>query len=869
MWCLALNLAVILFSSDLQLMDYAFESHYNLHSAMFFGPALMLNHAPEEEASVSKTWARGVVPALDAVALRPFTNYPGVSFTARSTLKPGSEVTFAYGKEAYFAERHVPFNFQDSAEYVKSPSYALEELARVGHCLSDVYVNKSNIPMGGKGVFSKRAQGAGSTLSVSPVLLVPKHVLEKAGRSSVVMNFCFSDEGTDLALLPLGTAALINHAAAPNVAIRWYYWGGDKNDAPTTVSAQEVLAGNLTALLRSPAAPLYLEYYALRPISQDEELLLDYGAEWVEAWRKYMADTLAWTASCGDDAHAMLAAPQFRHTIAVPSGMFPESVYQIHCFGTRDCDAHYMLRQPKHLHRLLNSRGSAAHLFNLNSVAAAKHTFSLKKEVQASLDGSADSAAGASETRPVIDAIVDDDDDENSDSQCSLYLAPVLPGSGAGGRSMGLFNGIELKRGDVLDKSPSLLASMQALAALRHIAAPATRGHYLTVLYGPGATARTSSVPNMDRTYDAKDLLRVPSPQAQALRPYTLHTDMLYYATSSVQQGGELLISSGQPATEADERARRSATTYSLAELQRVGHCLTDIYLNDSAIPMAGSGVFSRRAHRVGDVVSLSPAAVVPKHVLREQASSVLINYCLTVRDTPGSSADVCVLPLGLAASMNHAARPNMGMRWRDPQPGTTAGAEELLDGQLGALLQGSATLYLEYYALRPIGPDEELTIGYGDEWEGAWSRYVAVLASWMQGGGNSTVKQPDSSSGSSGRGDLMSAPQFRQPILLPLGMLPASVSSAGSSNSPGDGPSCVGDPACAGPLRLARPPRVEDSLNREVHSRNLFQQVAAEAVQREEGGGRMTGETSGGAEKTRGSLWFSIYKFFFSFTIQ
>ena len=94
-------------------MDYVFESHYDLHSMVFFGPALMLNHAPVKQASVAKKWARGVVPSLESVPLRPFTSYLGVSFETRATLKPGTEVTFTYGNEAYFEERHFPFNFVD------------------------------------------------------------------------------------------------------------------------------------------------------------------------------------------------------------------------------------------------------------------------------------------------------------------------------------------------------------------------------------------------------------------------------------------------------------------------------------------------------------------------------------------------------------------------------------------------------------------------------------------------------------------------------------------------------------------------------------------------------------------------------------
>ena len=761
-----MKFCLIFHEIDLQLMDYVFESHYERHSALHFGAALMLNHAPEKKAGVVKAWNRGIVPSLDSVALRPFTNYLGVVFQSQSNLKPGSEVTFNYGHEGYFEERDVPVDFlkEGESEQGENVRYTVEELDEVGHCLSDVYVNKSNIPMAGKGLFSKKSHVVGSSVSLSPVLVVPKHVLEKAGRSSVIMNFCFSDEGTDLALLPIGIPAMINHNRKPNVAVRWFSWTGDGNG-----TSKKILSGNLTALLRSSAAPLFFEYYAVRAIDKNEELFMDYGASWEAAWTDYQRAMSVWVDYYGDRGN-MLLAPQFRQVITTPRGMLPESVYDVSCFGTRDCEDDYRIRQPKIFHRVMNSEDSTSHLFNYESVSRARNTFNSVKttEQQTSIDG---------------DLFQIEDDDV-----CYLYLAP-------GDFGMGVFSGAPYERGDVLDVSPSMQVSTQALPLLRHVGAPAMRDHYFTVLYGPGAAVKSSDNPNIDRTYDAKDRLRsIPSPQAQATRPYNVFTNMLYFAVSSIDPGEEVLITSGvQRNDEGGEGSRNRMPTYSIEELAKIGHCLTDIYMDNSKIPLAGRGAFSKKHFAAGSTVSVSPAYFVPRHILEDDASSVLINSCLSDEGT-----DVCILPLGIAGIMNHNADPNVALRWYSPGS-KEVDATEMFSRHM--VTGGAHPLYLEYYALRPIKGGDELTISYGEDWVSAFDKYLNVLSMWMK----------------SRRGDIddmMNAPQFRQYIKMPPGIFPSIVYEYGT---------CLGELGCIGATKLRRPQRIDDKLNREVHTRNIF----------------------------------------------
>ena len=46
-----------------------------------------------------------------------------------------------------------------------------------------------------------------------------------------------------------------------------------------------------------------------------------------------------------------------------------------------------------------------------------------------------------------------------------------------------------------------------------------------------------------------------------------------------------------------------SAEPYTELELQQVGHCLTDIFVKESLLPMAGQGVFAKKSYLKGDIV--------------------------------------------------------------------------------------------------------------------------------------------------------------------------------------------------------------------------------------------------------------------------
>ena len=145
------------------------------------------------------------------------------------------------------------------------------------------------------------------------------------------------------------------------------------------------------------------------------------------------------------------------------------------------------------------------------------------------------------------------------------------------------------------------------------------------------------------------------------------------------------------------------------------------------------------RSLETGAVIAVAPLVhVVDKKALNMYAPSVddafmytmsdqvtnkqlLMNYCF---GHPESTKLLC--PIGSGTSfINHSPTPNAAIRW-STHKSTALHKEEWLNmtvEQMGKNLD--IGLMIEYFTLRDIQPDEEVTINYGLEWEKAWDHHV------------------------------------------------------------------------------------------------------------------------------------------------
>lgn len=264
------------FSNQWQSAHYVYGAGNANHHLLILGPGTMFNHRHPKDAHFSP---EGSYKPIESQRLEPFTTYNMVNHFLFHGLDIGTEIFVEYSREGHwFTERGIHYDALD-LQYV--PKYSLDELRTVGHCLTHVAVTDSTLPKAGKGLFAKRTFSAGEIVSISAVILLPLHEVKAASADSLLLNYCLTSAGSDVALLPLGLGAMANHGGSEsNLALEWHGWGDE-------AGLREKLSRPVRDLASQKFAPLDIAYRATRDIEAGEELTLPYGSEWESAWLRY------------------------------------------------------------------------------------------------------------------------------------------------------------------------------------------------------------------------------------------------------------------------------------------------------------------------------------------------------------------------------------------------------------------------------------------------------------------------------------------------------------------------------------------------------------------------------------------------------
>lgn len=211
------------------------------------------------------------------------------------------------------------------------------------------------------------------------------------------------------------------------------------------------------------------------------------------------------------------------------------------------------------------------------------------------------------------------------------------------------------------------------------------------------------------------------------------------------------------------------STTFDLEYLSENAHCLTDIYVSESYLSMAGKGLFAKKTFSKGEIVSISPVLFLPKNeVIAASEDSVLLNYCIA-----SEYSSIALLPLGLGAIANHqmSKYANMQIEWLQDSSDPEVFQKKLNRSADDLLTAKYAEFDIVYRAVRDIDAHEELTISYGEEWVNSWATYLSYLLQWHIS--NSTLSSFVATEENPHPPTLPPRPKFRYPIQPPEGFFP------------------------------------------------------------------------------------------------
>ena len=212
-------------------------------------------------------------------------------------------------------------------------------------CLDTIRGGPSTIPQAGRGAFATRSFAKDQVVTGSPLLHVPDrsilHTFDsvydeeandftrtKLSGQQLVVNYCWGHPDSSLLLCPYSAGVnYINHnQTQANLMLQW---------APDGHMAQsdKWFKSPLDKMMNLYRPLLGWDYVALRDINEGEELFINYGDEWEDAWQKHV-DT--WQTVPDDDYdpaiewNRRLETAELRTTQEQTNDPYPENL-EIRC----------------------------------------------------------------------------------------------------------------------------------------------------------------------------------------------------------------------------------------------------------------------------------------------------------------------------------------------------------------------------------------------------------------------------------------------------------------------------------------------------------------------------------------------------------
>jgi SET domain len=164
-----------------------------------------------------------------------------------------------------------------------APSRTVDWIRKHGMCIDNIRIDTATDPTMGRGAFATRAMKAGTRVAPAPIqVFADRTVFAQQVPEAQFINYCFAI-GEKMLLYPYGPGVnLINHAPAEkaNVRVEWSRHAmhhGTWLDLPLSQFLQMDYPGGLI-----------MDVIAMRDIAEGEELFMDYGPAWEQAWETHL-----------------------------------------------------------------------------------------------------------------------------------------------------------------------------------------------------------------------------------------------------------------------------------------------------------------------------------------------------------------------------------------------------------------------------------------------------------------------------------------------------------------------------------------------------------------------------------------------------
>jgi hypothetical protein len=232
-------------------------------------------------------------------------------------------------------------------DLVKSPRWLEDN----GICVDKMRGDTSTIPDAGRGAFATQKIAKDELIVPVPMIPVGNKALmdmyefvenhdeegrptgltynfEKYRGQQLLVNYCFGHPESSLLLMPVGPlATLINHGSLRDKANAYLTWSKH-----TSVWNDHSLHDlHVHEVMNQEYPNIVMEIYAIRDIEEGEEIFIDYGAAWEQAWVEYKEN---WQASTLDgkwplkaeDMNSIFLTKPFPINLQQDSSPYPDGV---------------------------------------------------------------------------------------------------------------------------------------------------------------------------------------------------------------------------------------------------------------------------------------------------------------------------------------------------------------------------------------------------------------------------------------------------------------------------------------------------------------------------------------------------------------